>query len=144
MYLIESSIWKNGVIVLYYVESLQALFNVLTRVLYNFCDTSSLITSSSASGEKYVGLPVIGYLLPCAHVGKVKVLCGISCYLSHSIAKSTKVSKYRFNIKFWKTISEWDIVVLDFPKSQVKIEYLLSVSNHLPHNPSWIHPIKLQ
>ena len=60
MYLIESTIFRGEVGALVLVESLQTLFGVLTGGLSNFCETSSLITSSSASGVRYVGLPVIG------------------------------------------------------------------------------------
>ena len=51
---------KGEVVVLVCVESLQTLFDELTRDQSNFCETASLINSFSWSGVKYIGLPVLG------------------------------------------------------------------------------------
>ena len=54
----------------------QNLFDWLTRGLSSFCDTSSLITSSSASGVKSIGLPVIGfYFVNMEAKAKLNVVC---------------------------------------------------------------------
>ena len=45
------------------VESIQTLFDGLTRSMTNFCDTVSLITSYSTYGLKSIGLPVLGSFL---------------------------------------------------------------------------------
>ena len=63
MYIRESPILKVGVGMLVWVESLQKTFDGLTRGLCNFCDTASVITSSSASGVKYVALTFLGSFL---------------------------------------------------------------------------------
>ena len=54
VYLRELPIWKVEVGVLVCVEYLQTLFYGLTRGIYNFCATASLITSSSTSGGNTV------------------------------------------------------------------------------------------
>ena len=41
------------------VYSLKNLFNGLTRGMSNFCETESLITSSSTSGVKSTSLPIL-------------------------------------------------------------------------------------
>ena len=60
MYLRESTIWKDEVEVLVFIESLQNLFDVLNRGLPNLCETPPLITSDSTSGLKPIGLTVLG------------------------------------------------------------------------------------
>ena len=63
LYIRESPIWKGEVRVLVCVESIQTLFDGLTRSMTNFCDTVSLITSYSTYGLKSIGLPVLGSFL---------------------------------------------------------------------------------
>ena len=43
-----------------FVLIISNFLNGLTRGLFNLCENSSLITASSTSGVKYIGLPVIG------------------------------------------------------------------------------------
>ena len=59
MYLRESPIWKGEFGALFWVEYLQALFDELTRDVSNLCETDFLINSSSFSGVKSIGLPVL-------------------------------------------------------------------------------------
>ena len=59
VYPIESPIWKGETGVLACVKSLLNLSDGLTRGLYNLCETAYLITSSSTSWEKSIGLPVV-------------------------------------------------------------------------------------
>ena len=61
VYIIELLIWQGEFGALDWVESIQTLFDGLTIGLSDLCDTASLITSSSASGLKTIGFPVIGY-----------------------------------------------------------------------------------
>ena len=60
MYLRESLVWKGKVRALVWVDYIQNLFDGLTRGLYNFCETASLITSYSTSGVKSIDLTVLG------------------------------------------------------------------------------------
>ena len=60
----ESPILKGWGVVLVCVESLLTLFHVLTQGLSNLYETAYLITSSSTSGVKSIGLPVfVSYLV---------------------------------------------------------------------------------
>ena len=61
VYLRESPIWKGELGDLVWVYPLQTFFDRFNMVLYNFCETISLLTSSSDSRVKYIGLTVIGY-----------------------------------------------------------------------------------
>ena len=63
MYKIDSPTCKGEVGVLFCVEPIQNLSDGLNRGMYNLCDTESLITSSSTSRVKSIGLPVIGFYL---------------------------------------------------------------------------------
>ena len=58
----ESPIWKCEVRVLDCVETIQTLFDGLTRVFYSLCETASLKTLCSTSWVKYIGLHVLGSL----------------------------------------------------------------------------------
>ena len=60
MYLRESPIWRGGVRFLVCIKSIQALVAGFTRGVYNLCETISLITSSSTSGVKTIGLTFLG------------------------------------------------------------------------------------
>ena len=64
----------NKLGVLTCVEYIQTLFDRLTRVLFNFCNTASLLTSSSTSWGKSIDLPVIGsFLVNMEAKAKLKV-----------------------------------------------------------------------
>ena len=63
MYLRESPIRKDEVVVLVSVESIHTLFYGLTRGLYNLYETASLLNLSSTYAVKSFGLLVIGSLL---------------------------------------------------------------------------------
>ena len=92
MYLKDSPICKGEVGALVWGEYLQSVFDGLNRGMSNFFETTSLITSSSASRVKCIGLYVI-VSSSFAYGGKGKVTCGISLNLFHSLEKSRKLSK---------------------------------------------------
>ena len=97
VYLRESPIWKGEVRALVWVESLQTLFDGLTRGLSNLCDTASLITSSSASWVKYISLPVIVSSL--AHTYEKSKLIVEYLEIYHTLLeKSRKPSKSRLDL----------------------------------------------
>ena len=60
MYLRESPIWKGEGGFLVCADSIQTLFYGLTKGQSNLCDTEYLITSSSTSKVKSIGLPALG------------------------------------------------------------------------------------
>ena len=60
MYLRESPTWKSEFGALVLVESIKTFFDGFNRGMSNFCETVSLINSSSSSGVKPIGLPVLG------------------------------------------------------------------------------------
>ena len=130
VYLRESPIWKGEVGVLVYIESIQTLFDGLTKGMYNFCETISLINSSSSSGVKPIVFPVHGSSLvniEAKEKFKVEYL-DIDTTLLQNKAKFLKpdwISNYG------RQFSEWAIVFMHIQKSHVKIEYFLFVSTHV-------------
>ena len=60
VYMGESPFLKCKVGILDCVDSLQIILVGLTRIIYNLCETASLMNSFSACAENSIGLPIIG------------------------------------------------------------------------------------
>ena len=123
MYLRDSPIWKGEVGALVWVESLQ-LFNLLTRALSNFCETASLITSSSDYGVKPIGLTVLGSSF--VHM-KAKAKLDVEYFEidSNLLQNTLNLLNPSWISNSRRKYFEWAIVLLYFPKFKVKIEYVL-------------------
>ena len=72
------------------------MFHGLTRGLFNFCETASLITSSSISGVKSIGLPVrVSSIVQMEAKSKLNVKY---FEIDTTLAKSRKLAKSRLDI----------------------------------------------
>ena len=115
-----------------WVEFLQTFFDGLTRGLYNFGDTASLFTSSSACIVKSIGFTVLGYSLVHMQAKKNYKMKYLEID-SNLLQYPQKILNPYFISNFERQFYEWDIVLLYVPKYQVRILFLILVPM-LPHH----------